>query len=91
MQLKPGTRIQGIRPELVLGLCIANTVFTSRNYILTIQSIHHVGCAADLRVSHILPEQRLQLRDALDIALGPEFAVKLLPTHLNIEFRPAQT
>ena len=84
--LLPEASPRGIRPELVLGLVIANQVFSIHGGVdcvvthLTdgahmVGSQHYVGMAADLR-SHHVPELKLGVLFAeLQKALPPHYTV----------------
>lgn len=99
LKLKPGTRILGIKPETVLAIAVAQSVFDSKGYDCTITSgvdgrhsrgsRHYSGYAFDLRTRH-LPDtdakQRIHL--LLKQALGADFDVILEPTHIHVEYDP---
>lgn len=51
-------------------------------------SLHYQGRAFDLRVRDVIPERRKAFRDALRVALGPEFDVVLEATHVHVEWDP---
>ena len=96
MQLKPGVRIYGIRPEMVWALSACSEVYRKEGYELVVTSIsegkhqraskHYTGCAADLRM-HMLPNPGLIVQ-FLRQALGEDFDVVLEKDHIHIEFDP---
>ena len=101
MQLKPGVRLLGIRPEVVLGLIAAQEVWRKQSTELVVTacidgvhkraSEHYSGCAVDLRV-HGLPDAAAAQAE-LKAALGEDFDVILenagTPTqHIHLEFQP---
>lgn len=95
IQLKPGVRITGIRPETVLAIQIAHSVWKELREPtpLTITSVvegthsqgslHYVGAAVDLRKLWT-PGFTAMLRDAL----GEEFDVVSEGNHIHVEFQP---
>lgn len=90
MTLKPAVRPQGVRTELVLALLIAEGVYRELSMDMTVLAIRGAGASAELRVSDILPERRLALRSALDVATGTHYDVTLEPTHLSITYNPKE-
>ena len=98
MDLKPGVRISGIRPELVLALILIEPVAYKFNTQLTITSIsdgkhganslHYKGLAVDIRTRNIEAERRKKFTDAVHAAIGDEFDVVLESDHLHVEFDP---
>ena len=96
MQLKPGVRTFGARPELVLALVIANEVYAMHGQSMVVTSItegvhsrasiHYTGGAADLRLTPKAPEICGVLRERL----GDDFDVVLEPDHIHIEWQPKQ-
>lgn len=99
MQLKPGVRITGIRPEIVLALMTAESLFEKRNTPLVVTaaldgkhqigSLHYSGAAVDLRTKHLPSQQSTSLlADELRGALGPDFDVVVEEDHLHVEFQP---
>jgi hypothetical protein len=86
--LRSSARPQGIRTELVLVLLIAEGVFRELSMAMTILAIRNAGASAEIRVSDILPERRMALRSALDVATGPHYDVTLEPTHMLITYNP---
>lgn len=92
--LKSGVDVSGIRPEIVLAICIARSLFYSvritsvsdRHTGRVTGSLHNVGLAVDLT-----------LPDTVDVslgakmlasALGPQYDVIAEPDHIHIEFQP---
>ena len=95
MKIKPGVSIAGIRPELVLALCIADTTYAqyANNLIVTSVldgehmrgSLHYVGAAADLRKP---ADDVGVIVDRLRDSLGDNYDVVLETDHIHIEFQP---
>lgn len=98
MRFKEGIKIQGISPELMLGLIVANDVYRHNGQILTITSIldgkhsntslHYTGCAADLRISDVSKSKISIIKAQLEDSLTADFDVILEPTHIHLEYQP---
>ena len=95
MNIKPGVHLQGIRPEIVVALTIADRVYADHESPLVItsgvegkhmrNSLHYVGAAVDIR----LPESEAKyMAGVLSYALGEQYDVVLESTHIHIEFQP---
>lgn len=95
--LKPGVRILGLRPELILGITIAQEVYRQHSIEFVITSvmegthtrasIHYAGGAADLRRPPSDDVANLLIND-LKLALGEDFDVILEGDHIHMEFQP---
>lgn len=86
MLLKKGVTLSGVKPELVIGLMVADTIYLADGEDLTVTSItdgkhskssrHYIGLAADLRTNDISKLNTdiilMQLRERL-----PEFYILL--------------
>lgn len=100
MLLKPGVRIQGLRPELVLAMVILDGVFVLRRAVLTITavidgkhsagSLHYAGSAFDARTRDIPPAEVQEVATLARTALGADFDVVVEPDHLHIEYQPKE-
>ena len=98
--LKPGVRIVGIRPEVVLAVLAAERVFEEAGYDLTLTSclegvhgrasLHFSGCAVDLRTRGISTDDLPKLVARLRECLGEDFDVVLETTHIHAEYQPKQ-
>lgn len=99
MRLKPGIKIAGVRPEIVLALTIAAGVYREVADIELVVtevtggkhgrgSLHYVGLAADLRTRNLTKEQKNNIALLLREKLGAEFDVVLEETHIHLEFQP---
>jgi hypothetical protein len=96
MLLKPGVRVYGIRPEMVLALVAADRVWQRHGSELVVTSamdgthsrgsLHYAGCAADLRTWHLddIEAAAQELREAL----GEDFDVVVEASHVHLEFQP---
>lgn len=101
MQLKPGVRLLGLRPELVVALIVADEIWRRHGADLVVTAVidgvhkraseHYSGCAADLRVHGV--ENLAEAVDELQDALGGDFDVILESAntpnaHVHLEFQP---
>lgn len=92
--IKSGVDVSGVRPEIVLAIVIARSLFysvrvTSVGDVHTGRvsgSLHNVGLAVDL-----VPGEHLLLERAgqrLASALGPQYDVVVESDHIHVEFQP---
>ncbi len=98
MELKPGVSVTGIRPEVILGLMIADSVYEKHNFELVVTSVadgrhsqtslHYAGCAADLRTRSVPERLRRTVRNEIKNALGVDFDVVLEKDHIHLEWQP---
>jgi len=96
--LKEGIKVNGVKPELTLGLIIADKVWANHNQELVVTeltggkhgraSLHYVGLAADLRTRYFTDvEKELVAKDLRD-ALGENYDVVVEASHIHLEFQP---
>ena len=98
MSLKPGVKALGIRPEVILGLIVAEGCYQSFNVEMVVTSIadsrhsltslHYTGCAVDLRTRTVLPEERQALCTLIASKLSNDYDVILENDHIHLEFQP---
>lgn len=98
MLIKPGVRIQGVRPETVLAMVILDGIFALRHAVLTITavidgthsagSLHYAGMAFDARTRDLPPGEVQEVATLARAALGADFDVVVEPDHLHIEYQP---
>lgn len=98
MKIKNGVRIIGINPELVLGLFIADSVYSKFGQELVITSVvdgkhskysrHYLGYAADLRIHYFAEDMIEAVAEALREALGDDFFVLVEKDHIHMSFKP---
>lgn len=96
--LKPGCRVAGLRPEMLLGLIIAEQVFTGHGASLVVTeatggkhklgSLHFVGLAADLRTRGVPVLTVQEIAADLRSILGPQYDVVVEADHVHLEFQP---
>ena len=100
MQIKPGVRIQGLRPELMLGLMVCEAVYRELDEELVVTSmidgrhsrgsLHYAGQAADLRISdfHKIDVQLAVSR--IKSRIGQDFDIVLERDHIHLEYQPKE-
>ena len=99
MKLKNSdVNVNGIRPELVLALVIANDIYANHGENLVITSLndgkhsqtslHYSGCAADLRTRYFLKSEQSKVVNDLKEALTIDFDVVLEKDHIHLEYQP---
>lgn len=97
MRIKPGARLNGLRPEMVVALLLAREVCAVHDHELVITSaldgehqrasLHYVGCALDLR-RPASPTTAAAIAKELGDALGNDYDVILEADHIHVEFQP---
>jgi hypothetical protein len=100
LSLKPGVRLRGILPEMVVGLMVCESVYDEWEFPLVVTSAndsehsprsrHYLGAAVDLRIGHgIVPViHRNDLVEDLRDSLGPDFFVLLEGDHIHVSYKP---
>ena len=99
MKVKPGVKVQGVRPELVFALVIAEevwrqlelpelTVTSVLDGVHSATSLHYAGCAVDLRTRDFPTEVVPVVVAALKDRLGVDFDVVAESTHIHLEYQP---
>lgn len=97
ISLKPGVTPHGVQPELLLGLMIADGVYSRNHYPMTVTSLtdgthkagslHYKGQAADLRTRDVaMPLLGVIVREIKE-ALGADYDVILEGDHLHMEYQ----
>ena len=100
ISLKPGVRVFGLRPELLLAIQVAHSVFldnAERGMRITsiidgkhsVGSLHYAGLAVDIGITGINPDFGT-IKAGIADALGADYDVILETDHLHIEFQPKQ-
>jgi hypothetical protein len=102
VSIKSGAEIARIRPEILLGLIIVNSVFTKYNVELVVTegtggahmngSLHYSGLAVDIRSKHIIPSFKGGAINDCRVALGEDFDFILEAEgtdneHLHLEYQ----
>lgn len=98
LRIKDGVSLEKLRPEIVVGLMVAASIYDSVAKDCTITSVndsthmagslHYEGLAVDLRISNLDPGQPQTLRDRIALAAGPDFDVVLEKDHIHMEWDP---
>ena len=91
-------KVQGIRPELLLALQIADNVYKMHEEELvitsladgfhTITSLHFTGCAADLRTRYFDANEKHEVVKELKDRLTNDYDVVLERDHIHLEYQP---
>lgn len=100
LRLKPGVRVHGLCPEIVLALIAAHAAYQQRgaDCVLTAGidsthkrgSLHYAGRAVDLRTNMLKPGEAQAIAVELQDALGPDFDALLETDHLHLEWDPKE-
>jgi len=97
MKLKAGVKIAGIRPELLMGLMVANSIIDyefNTDMVITActdgihmtGSKHYVGQAVDIRISNL--STPVAVVDRLKFELDGLFDIVLEKDHIHMEYDP---
>lgn len=97
VSLKLSVKAEGLKPEALLGMFIAKSVYESyKEPVMVITSItdgkhkegslHYKGLAFDLRLPRNI--QPTIMANELRVALGSGFDVVLEADHIHVEFDP---
>ncbi len=91
-------RVFGIRPELLLALVVADTLYQKKDEIMTVYhlmdgkhmraSLHYTGGAGDISVPQL--SNPLAMVTDLRDSLGSDYDVVYETTHIHIEFQPKE-
>ena len=96
MRLKPGVRVLGLKPELLIAIMVADSVFLPDELVLTSVtegrhssgSAHYTGMAFDARIRDVGESRAKQIARSIGKHLGGDYDVVLEETHLHVEFDP---
>jgi hypothetical protein len=91
--LKPGVRITGMRPEILLAAVAAMRVYEATGHDFTItacvdgkymaNSLHYAGAAIDIRTRDVPPVEVQKLIAQIKECLGNDFDVLLEADHIH--------
>lgn len=94
LMLKGGVKLQGLRPEMLVAIIVANDVYNSYGLDCVItsvtdsthspKSLHYTGCAADFRLNVAAEALVSDIRNRLT----NDYDVVAEPTHIHIEYQP---
>lgn len=98
ISLKPGVEAKGVKPETLLGLIVADGVYTAEGVPCVVTSLldgehkegslHYEGLAADLRTRDFSPDRAALVATVLGQRLGTGYDVVLEKDHIHMEFDP---
>ena len=98
MKIKPGVRLTGMQPQMVLAAVIAESVFVKYGVECVLTSgvegkhsgtcRHYLGFAIDTRSRDFNPADIPKVLAALKEALTDEFYVAFETNHFHISFKP---
>ena len=101
IRFKQGTKVFGIRPELIMAILVAEGVYNkySTDLVLTsvvggrhsFTSLHYTGCAFDIRTRELNPDHIEEIGEAIRQALTSEYDVVVERDHIHIEFQPKRS
>jgi hypothetical protein len=99
--IKPGVRITGLRPEILLAAVVAERVYEAAGHEFIITacvagkhmagSLHYAGAAIDIRPRDVTADKIPAILATLKEALADDFDVLLEGDHIHIEFQPKQS
>ena len=99
--IRPGVRITGLRPEILLAAVAAERVYEVTGHDLTITacvdgkhmagSLHYTGAAIDVRTRDVPADKLQTILAKLKECLAGDFDVLLEGDHIHIEFQPKQS
>lgn len=97
-EIKKGVKINGVKPEMVLGIIIIQSVFDKHGKTLVITevtggkhgygSLHYSGNAVDIRTRDFTLEETNIIANDLREALRENFDVVVENTHIHAEYQP---
>lgn len=100
LSLKPGVRVFGLRPEILIALQVAEGAYRDAGFNLTVTcgmdgkhsnaSLHYTGCAVDLRTRDVPSDKLEPLRKTIQERLPTDFDVVLEGDHIHLEYQPKQ-
>lgn len=99
MRLKDSSvQIQGIRPEMMFAIIVADQEYTKLGHELVITSIndgahsltslHYSGCAIDMRTSMLTIKEAQHVTLKIKEKLGLDYDVLYETNHIHLEFQP---
>ena len=98
ISLKKGVSINGMKPEILLAIFVAEQVYAHFGFLLTVTSVndskhgfnslHYIGYAFDCRTRNIEKKEQFKIKEEIEKRLGSEFDVLVESDHIHIEFQP---
>jgi len=100
MRIKPGVDINGLKPEILIALMIAQSVYQDYGAELVLtcgveadhspKSLHYVGLAIDIGISSLSRSSAVKISSDLSAKLSDQFDIVLENDHIHIEFQPKE-
>ena len=100
MRIKKGVKLFGLRPEMVVGLMVCDSVYKEFGKELVVTSLtdskhsaksaHYNGCGADLRTHYFTEDELRRVHSKLESELGGDFVVLLESDHFHISYKPGR-
>ncbi len=100
MNIKKGVSLQGLKPEILIALMIAEQIWvdSKRELVITAgtdgkhskTSRHYIGMAVDLRTRYFTAAVKKSVVKALKRSLGIEYIVVAHKTHIHIQYNGNQ-
>lgn len=100
LSIKDGVRLQGLRPEMIVALIVANDVFREMGFDCVVTagvdgshsrgSEHYKGDALDFRTRHIATGLHKDIGEKIQARLGKDYDVVMEqnPPHAHLEYDP---
>ncbi len=98
MKIKAGVRVPGLRPEILLAVMIADSVYQMHRVELVVtsflegnhsaNSLHYAGMAVDLRTFNIPDGLTATIYGAIKDRLTDDYDIILEKDHIHIECQP---
>ena len=95
--IKSSTRVNGIKPEILLAYIIAKPILEANGQVAVITSCtdgrhssgsrHYSGESIDVRTRDLTDDVKQKVADQIADALGDEYYVLLETSHLHISFK----
>ena len=96
MIIKPGVKVNGLRPEMIIVLMVATRIWAELGQTLVLTegtgskhsatSRHYIGMAVDLRTNFFTDIDKKIAFDKLTSHLDKEYKVVFHKTHIHVHF-----
>ena len=97
INVKPGVRIDGLKPEAFFGMMLCAGFFKDAGQVFTVTSVcegkhkqtslHYFGQAFDIRTRDLRNVTPAWVSERLLEVLGSQFQVIVEPDHIHVEFQ----
>lgn len=99
LSLKPGVKLAGLQPQILLAAVVASEVYSEHGVQLCVitsandgnhshTSLHYSGNAIDLRTRNLPPGAAPEIAKIIKERLGRDFDVLFEGDHIHIEYQP---